>query len=68
MTTILDFADFPLLDGVPVPPIFGGEGGQMGIVPAGDALATHTADGVDLNTIWAELVAGSTHGTSTAPT
>ncbi|BBZ34119.1 hypothetical protein [Mycolicibacterium confluentis] len=58
MTTILDFADFPLLDGVPVPPIFGGEGGQMGIVPAGDALATHTADGVDLNTIWAELVAG----------
>lgn len=59
MTVILDFADFPMIDGVPVAPIFGGEqSGQMGIIPAGDALATHTADGVDLNTIWAELVEG----------
>lgn len=57
MTAILDFADFPMIDGVPVAPIFGGEqSGQMGIIPAGDALATHTADGVDLNEIWAELV------------
>lgn len=59
MTAILDFADFPMIDGVPVAPIFGGEqSGQMGIIPAGDALATHTVDGVDLNTIWAELVEG----------
>lgn len=60
MTAILDiadFADFPMIDGVPVAPIFGGEqSGQMGIMPAGDALATHTADGVALNEIWAELV------------
>ncbi|MEX3648700.1 hypothetical protein [Mycolicibacterium porcinum] len=57
MTAIIDFADFPMIDGVPVLPIFGGEqSGQMGIIPAGDALATHTADGVDLNAIWADLV------------
>ncbi len=55
----LTFADCPMIDGVPVAPIFGGEqSGQMGIIQAGDALATHTADGVDLNTIWAELVEG----------
>lgn len=57
MTAILDLADLPMIDGVPVAPIFGGEqSGQMGIIPAGDALATHTADGVGLNEIWADLV------------
>jgi hypothetical protein len=40
-------------------PIFGGTTPtQMGIVSTGDALVTHTIDGVDLNSVWETVVAG----------
>lgn len=61
-TATLTFDQFglPTIDGVPVLPIFGGEafGGQMGTLSSGDVLVDRTADGVSLNDIWAELIAG----------
>lgn len=40
-------------------PIFGGTApSQMGIASTGDALVTHTVDGVDLNEIWESVVEG----------
>lgn len=54
MRTHETVTDFPTVNGVPVWPVFGGTtgGGQYGIVPQADALVTHTADGVDINSIW----------------
>ena len=53
MLAYQEFAGMPLIDGVPVFPIFGGSQPiqQGGYASSGD-LVTHTADGVDLNDLW----------------
>jgi hypothetical protein len=58
MTTLTTTDDVTLIDGIPVFPVFGGATPtQGGIVSSGDSLATHTADGVDLNDIWDLVIA-----------
>lgn len=55
MPAIADLADsFPLINGIPVYPIFGSEV-RGGINTAGDALAVRTADGVPLQKIWDDI-------------
>ncbi|MGE2835137.1 hypothetical protein [Mycobacterium sp. SMC-4] len=53
-TLTYDPHGLPLLDGIPLSPVFGGTvpGGQYGIVPAADALVSRTSDGYDINDIW----------------
>lgn len=48
-----EIAGLPMIDGIPVFPIFGGTAPvrQEGYASSGD-LVTHTADGVDLNDVW----------------
>lgn len=53
MLAYQEFTGMPMIDGVPVFPIFGGTQPvqQGGYASSGD-LVTHTADGVDLNDLW----------------
>ena len=48
-----EIAGLPLIDGIPVTPLFGGDptSGQGGFHTEGD-LVTHTNDGMDLNALW----------------
>jgi hypothetical protein len=63
MATTLDLSGpIPLIDGVPVYPIYGATApvGRMGIHAAGDiisaqTLVSQTADGVSLDALWEEL-------------
>jgi hypothetical protein len=58
-TITFDSNGMPLIDGAPFPPIFGGTvPTQMGIASSGDALVTHTVDGVELNSIWETVIEG----------
>lgn len=57
MTAILDF---PLVDGIPVYPIYGASAPvqQTGYLSSGD-LITETADGTDLNELWDEVASAT---------
>jgi hypothetical protein len=52
MTTLEMAHDFPMIDGIPVYPIFGSEGGYH---TAGDVLVDKTVDGVPLEKVWDTL-------------
>ena len=47
-------AEFPLIDGIPVFPIFGSDTAG-GYHTVGDVLVSHTADGVPLDKLWDDL-------------
>jgi hypothetical protein len=60
MKTTLDFSgEFPLVNGIPVYPIYGSTVpvSQYGVNTVGDVLVNHLADGTDINEVWADLVA-----------
>uniref|UniRef100_A0A5Q5CJB2 Uncharacterized protein n=1 Tax=Mycobacterium sp. (strain JLS) TaxID=164757 RepID=A0A5Q5CJB2_MYCSJ len=56
-TLAFDPAGMPIIDGIPVGPIFGGQipSGQGGIFPAADALVDRTSDGYSINDIWSDF-------------
>jgi hypothetical protein len=57
-TQTLDFTGpVPLIDGIPVYPIFGSAQGNYGISNVSDVLVSRLRDGTDLNEVWEDVIA-----------